>query len=197
MSSARITAGERDFNMVYPFSDLEQLRSENGNFCRGISRFDAFHEPERYFEHEAHCFLSLEIYRLFYATTKETMAGTRPQVVDSIVTGFIFLLFPSHFFFRLPRWADTTAILETVLTWALSHVSQTVTQHPCNYQRASWVIASPLNANTIDKCNRLKSKRVYTMILYTIIIFAICYKATAKLASTANMSSTTNWIICI
>lgn len=62
VSSAHITAGERDFNMV----SLLQSRTiafGKRKFLSGISnsRFDAFHEPERYFEHEAHCFLSLEI----------------------------------------------------------------------------------------------------------------------------------------
>lgn len=142
-----------------PISDLEQLRSENGNFCRvsvTVGLMFSTNQSDTSNTRRIVFSFSLSKYRLFYATTKETMAGTRPQVVDSIVTGFIFLLFPSHFFFRLPRWADTTAILETVLTWALSYVSQTVTQHPRNYQQAPWVIASPLNGDTIDKCNRLK-----------------------------------------
>lgn len=63
MSSAHLTAGERDFNTVsllrsqtIAFGKRKFLSSSISN-----SRFDAFHEPERYFEHEAHCFLSLEI----------------------------------------------------------------------------------------------------------------------------------------
>lgn len=104
MPSAHVTAGERDFNMVCPFSDLGQLRSENGNFCRvSVTVGLMLSTNQSDTSNTRRIVFSLSKYRLFYATTKETMAGTRPQVVDSIVTGYIFLLFPSHFFFRLPR----------------------------------------------------------------------------------------------
>lgn len=73
-------------------------------FLSGISNswFDAFHEPERYFEHEVHC--SLSKYRLFYATTKETMAGTPRRLLTRLSPApFFFSLVLTRAFFRLLR----------------------------------------------------------------------------------------------
>lgn len=48
----------------------------------------------------------------------------------------------------------------------------------------------------INKGNR-RGKRATLGDVYKVVIFAICCAARVKLTSTANMSGTTNWPICI